>query len=274
MVAGVYPVERAAFRSWPDRGDEAHVGKGNRMSIALVTGGNRGLGFASARALAQTGSCVILTSRDQTQADEAASALRAEGLDVQALSLDVTSPTSIAAAVDHVQQHQGRLDVLVNNAGVLPEATDSTEHEFASPEMFQTTFATNVFGAVAVTEAFLPLLRRSPRGRIVNVSTTMGSLSDQADPNSPYHQMIVPAYQSSKAALNSVTISLAKRLADTDITVTSVCPGFVQTDLTPVNRVQAPLTADQAAGVVLTGATLPADAPSGTFIDQNGPVAW
>ena len=111
-------------------------------------------------------------------------------------------------------------------------------------------------------------------GRIVNVSTTMGSLNDQADPDSPYYQMIVPAYQASKAALNSVTISLAKKLADTDVKVTSVCPGFVQTDLTPVNREQAPLTADQAATIIATAATLPADAPTGRFIDQNGPVAW
>jgi len=124
------------------------------------------------------------------------------------------------------------------------------------------------------TEAFLPLLRRSAMGRIVNVSTTMGSLNDQADPDSPYYQMIVPAYQASKAALNSVTISLAKKLADTDIKVTSVCPGFVQTDLTPVNRAQAPLTADQAATIIATAATLPSDAPSGRFIDQNGAVAW
>lgn len=174
------------------------------MTIALITGGNRGLGFASARALAKAGNCVVLTSRDGVDAEKAAASLRGEGLDVQALPLDVTSLTSIASAVEQVQQQQGRLDVLVNNAGVLPEATDAEEHEFASPEMFQSTFATNVFGAVAVIEAFLPLLRRSPMGRIVNVSTTMGSLSGQADPDSPYYQMVVPAYQSSKAALNSV----------------------------------------------------------------------
>ncbi len=244
------------------------------MTIALITGSNRGLGFATARALAQTGSCVVLTGRDRADAERAAADLRDEGHDVQALALDVTSQASIAAAVEQVRHHQGRLDILVNNAGVLPEATDGAEHEFADPELFQRTFATNVFGAVAVTEAFLPLLRRSPMGRIVNVSTTMGSLSDQADPDSPYYQMVVPAYQSSKAALNSVTISLAKKLGGTDIKVTSVCPGFVQTDLTPVNREQAPLTADQAARVVLTAATLPADAASGSFIDQNGPVAW
>ncbi len=244
------------------------------MAIALVTGASRGLGFAAARALAKTGNCVILTGRDQNRTDAAAAALRDEGLDAQALPLDVDVPSSIAAAAEHVERKHGRLDVLVNNAGVLPEASDTTEHDFADSQAFQATFATNLFGAVAVTEAFLPLLRRSAMGRIVNVSTTMGSLNDQANPDSPYYQMIVPAYQASKAALNSVTISLAKTLADTDIKVTSVCPGFVQTDLTPVNREQAPLTPDQAATIIVTAATLPADTPSGRFIDQNGPVAW
>lgn len=244
------------------------------MSIALVTGASRGLGFATARALAKTGSCVVLTGRDQDRTEAAAAVLRDEGLDVQALSLDVDNSSSIAAAAEQVERQHGRLDVLVNNAGVLPEATDTTEHDFADPRMFQATFETNLFGAVAVTEAFLPLLRHSAMGRIVNVSATMGSLNDQADPDSSYYQLIVPAYQASKAALNSVTISMAKKLADTDIKVTSVCPGFVKTDLTPVNREQAPLTADQAATVILTAATLPSDAPSGSFIDQNGPVAW
>lgn len=244
------------------------------MSIALVTGASRGLGFATARALAKTGSCVILTGRDPSRTDAAAAALRDDALDVQPLPLDVDVPSSIAAAAEQVGRQHGRLDVLVNNAGVLPEATDTTEHDFADAQVFQATFATNLFGAVAVTEAFLPLLRRSAMGRIVNVSTTMGSLTDQADPDSAYYQMVLPAYQSSKAALNSVTISLAKKLADTDIKVTSVCPGFVQTDLTPANREQAPLTAAQAATVLLTAATLPSDAPSGRFIDQSGPVAW
>lgn len=244
------------------------------MSIALVTGANRGLGFAAARALAREGACVLLAGRDQAKAERAAANLRDEGLDVQPIQLDVTSPDSVEAAAKQVAQNQGRLDVLVNNAAVLPEAVDGTEREFANPDTFRATFDTNLFGAVAVTEAFLPLLRRSPMGRIVNVSTTMGSLNDQADPNSPYYQMIVPAYQASKAALNSVTIGLAKKLADTGIKVTSVCPGFVQTDLTPVNKDQAPLTPDEAARIVLTAATMPDDAESGTFIDQNGPVAW
>ncbi|KAA0023041.1 SDR family NAD(P)-dependent oxidoreductase [Antrihabitans cavernicola] len=244
------------------------------MTVALVTGANRGLGFATSKALAQAGYCVVLTARRRDRAESAAAELRANGLDVQAAELDVTSARSIAAARDQIERTVGRLDVLVNNAGILPEATDATDHEFADLDTFRSTFETNVFGAVAVTEALLPLLRRSAMGRIVNVSSTMGSLGDQADPSSPYFQTIVPAYQSSKAALNSITISLSKRLADSGITVTSVCPGFVQTDLTPINREQAPLTASQAAAVVVAAATLPADARSGTFVDSNGPVAW
>jgi NAD(P)-dependent dehydrogenase (short-subunit alcohol dehydrogenase family) len=244
------------------------------MTIALVTGATRGLGLATARMLAQQGSCVLLSGRSHADAEKSAASLRGEGLDVQAVELDVTDPDSIRAAVEHIDERQGRLDVLVNNAGILPEATDATEHEFANPDLFRTTFDTNLFGAVAVTEAFLPLLRNSPAGRIVNVSTTMGSLNDQADPDSPYYSVVVPAYQSSKAALNSVTIALAKSLAETDIKVTSVCPGFVQTDLTPVNKDQAPLTPAQAADIVVTAATLPADAETGTFIDHNGAVAW
>jgi len=244
------------------------------MTIALVTGATRGLGLATSRALAQVGACVLLTGRTWAAAEQAADSLRRDGLDVQALELDVTSTTSIQAAAQQIAQRYGRVDVLVNNAGILPEATDSTAHNFANVDLFRTTFETNLFGAVAVTEEFLPLLRNSVAGRIVNVSTTMGSLSEQANPDSPYYEAIVPAYQSSKAALNSVTIGLAKALAGTGIKATSVCPGFVQTDLTPVNKQQAPLTPEQAARIVVTAATLPDHAESGTFIDQDGVVAW
>lgn len=134
--------------------------------------------------------------------------------------------------------------------------------------------ATNVFGPVAVVEAFLPLLRKSPAGRIVNVSSTLGSLADQSNPASPYYSMVVPAYQSSKAALNGLTVALAKALADTSIKVTSVCPGWVQTDLAPGNREQAPVTPEAAAEIVYAAATIPDSAASGTFIDANGTVAW
>jgi NAD(P)-dependent dehydrogenase (short-subunit alcohol dehydrogenase family) len=140
--------------------------------------------------------------------------------------------------------------------------------------MFRETFATNVFGIVALTEALLPLLRASKAGRVVNVSSTVGSLEAQSNPESPWFSMLVPAYQSSKAALNSVTIELAKTLADTTIKVSAVCPGWVQTNLAPGNFVNAPLTADEAAQVVVAAATLPASAESGRFFDNDGPVAW
>ena len=240
------------------------------MTTALITGGNRGLGRAVAEALANQGMDVIIGARNEA---EGAATARQIGQGATSVQLDVTDPASVRAAALWVEEHHGGLDVLVNNAGVLPEATHQAA-EAVDLAMFQQTYATNVFGPVAVLEAFLPQLRKSPHGRIVNVSTTMGSLTDQTDPASAYYGMVVPAYQSSKAALNNITIALTKSLADTPIKVTSVCPGFVQTDLTPINRQQAPLTAAEAAKVVVDAATLPDDAASGTFIDDNGPVPW
>jgi NAD(P)-dependent dehydrogenase (short-subunit alcohol dehydrogenase family) len=126
---------------------------------------------------------------------------------------------------------------------------------------------------VRVVEAFLPLLAAS-RGSIVDVSSTMGSLTDQTDPSSPYHGVVLPAYQASKAALNSVTIGLAKALGATGVRVDAVCPGFVQTDLTPMSREQAPLTADEASLAVAAMALAGHDGPTGTFVDRDGVVAW
>lgn len=244
------------------------------MTTALITGSTRGIGYATASALAARGMSVILTGRNADDADQAAATLRSEGRDVTSLQLDVTDASSIAAAANDVRDQHGALDVLINNAGILAEDPTGSDNEFADVNLFETTYATNVFGVVAVTEALLPLLRQSANGRIVNVSSTMGSLTDQSDPNSGYYGMIVPAYQSSKAALNSLTIGMAKTLANTNIKVSSVCPGFVQTDLTPINRDNAPLTAEQASSVVVEAATLPDEAVSGSFFDQDGLVAW
>ena len=245
------------------------------MSIALITGGTRGIGRATAAALARAGHTVIITGRSTPAVLAVSTEAAAEGLTLDPLTLDVTDAASIAAAVDRVRATYGRLDVLVNNAGIAPEATDPDPHEYASVDLFRTTFETNVFGVVAVTEAFLPLLRETPCGRIVNVSSTMGSLHAQSDPQSAwYPMMVVPAYQTSKAALNGVTIQLAKTLADTDVVVLSVCPGWVQTDLAPGNRELAPLSADGAATIVVDAATGALDAPSGTFVDAAGPVRW
>lgn len=241
------------------------------MSTALVTGANRGLGRAAAEELAREGFAVIVAARRFAQAECVA---REIGHGATAIQLDVTDRSSVADAARRIERDHSSLDVLVNNAGILPEATNDQPKEIVDVAMFETTYATNLFGAVSVLEAFLPLLRKSPAGRIVNVTTTMGSLTDQTNPDSPFFAMVMPAYQSSKAALNNVTIALAKQLGDTPIKVTSVCPGFVQTDLTPMNREQAPLTAKEATAPILAAATLPGDARSGTFIDREGPVAW
>ncbi len=243
------------------------------MNIALVTGGNRGLGLATARRLARDCGQVIITSRDADAGVEAAERLTREGYGAISITMDVTDADSVRKAAAQVDRDFGRVDILINNAGILPEATNDPA-EIVDLAMFEQTFATNLIGPVAVLEAFLPLVRRSPAGRIVNVTSTMGSLADQTNPESPYFSTVMPAYQASKSALNSVTIALAKQLTDTSVKVTSVCPGFVQTDLTPISREQAPVTAEAAAEVVHRAATLPDSAASGTFIDADGVVAW
>jgi NAD(P)-dependent dehydrogenase (short-subunit alcohol dehydrogenase family) len=243
--------------------------------IALITGSNRGLGLETARRLARSGVTVIIGARDPAAGERAVGELRAEGLDAEPVTLDVTDEPGIRAAAAQVDARYGRLDILVNNAGILPEATAGPTAGPLDRRLFEQTYATNVFGAVMVTEAFLPLLRRSGAGRIVNVSSTMGSLTDQGDPASPYFGLVVPAYQSSKAALNSVTVALAKFLAGTPVKVNSVCPGWVQTDLGgPDNRAAAPTTAADASQIVAELALLPDDGPTGRFVDRDGVVPW
>jgi NAD(P)-dependent dehydrogenase (short-subunit alcohol dehydrogenase family) len=241
--------------------------------VAVITGANRGLGFATARRLGRSGVHVIIGARTLAKGEEAADRLREEGLAAQPLQIDVDSAASVQEAARQVEQEHGRIDILINNAGILPEATAD-----AGPldlDLFRQTFETNVFGAVAVTNAFLPLLRKSASGRIVNVSSTMGSLSDQSDPSSQYYGVVVPAYQMSKAALNGLTVALSKTLADTSIKVNSICPGWVQTDLGgPENRAAAPTNADDAAQIVADMATIADDGPSGEFVDREGTVPW
>ncbi|MFB9765925.1 SDR family NAD(P)-dependent oxidoreductase [Nocardioides kongjuensis] len=243
--------------------------------VALITGGNRGLGLATARRLGRAGVTVVIGARDVDQSRAAVTGLREAGVWASAVPLDVDDDTSARDAAERIRREHGRLDILVNNAGILPEATATDAAGPLDPELFSRTFRTNVLGAAAVTAAVLPLIVRSERGRVVNVSSRMGSLSDQLDPTSPYHALVVPAYQSSKAALNALTIALAKKLAGTPVKVNSVCPGWVQTDLGgPDNRAAAPTTADEAAEVVARAALLDESGPSGSFFDAAGPVPW
>ena len=242
--------------------------------VALITGANRGLGFETARQLGRRGITVILGVRDETKGRFAAGTLRDEGIDASSVELDVSSRASVQRARAEIAAAHDHLDILVNNAGILPEAAA----DFDGPldgELFRETFETNVFGAVTAIEEFLPLLTASSAGRIVNVSSTMGSLNEQHNPSSPYYDVAgVPAYRASKTALNGVTVALSRQLAETAIKINSICPGSVQTDLAPGNREQAPLTPEEGSRAVIAMATVGDDGPSGTFVDAEGVLAW
>jgi NAD(P)-dependent dehydrogenase (short-subunit alcohol dehydrogenase family) len=241
--------------------------------IALVTGANKGIGREIAAQLAALGSTVLLGARDPGRRADAVAALRAAGGDVHPLALDVTDPASVAAAAAEVERGFGRLDVLVNNAGIsggraalVPGAVDI--------DAIRSVFATNVLGVIAVTEAFLPLLRRSPAARIVNLSSSVGSLTRMSDPAHYFARMPAAlAYAPSKSALNQITVQYAKALRPDGILVNAADPGPCATDFTAglpgITR-----TAADGAAVAVRLATLPADGPTGAYLSDAGPVPW
>ena len=238
------------------------------MTIALVTGANKGIGYEIARQLATGGATVLLGARDPGRGRTAVAALG--DLDVHPVALDVTDPDSIAAAATWIEAHHGRLDVLVNNAGI---AIDGTHRPSALPlDLLRATYETNVFGVVAVTNALLPLVRRSDAGRIVNVSSALGSLTLTSQPDPPWgRELNLLAYQSSKTALNAVTVQYAAELRDTPILVNAADPGYCATDL---NGHRGYLTAAQGAAVAVRLATLPPGGPTGTVQGEGGPLPW
>lgn len=234
---------------------------------ALVTGANKGIGHEIAAGLARLGFRVGVGARDAARRDDAVRSLRAEGLDVFGVPLDVTDDASVAAAAALLEE-QGGLDVLVNNAAITGGVPQ--EPSRVDPAELLRVLDTNVAGVVRVTNALLPLLRRGRSPRIVNVSSTVGSLTlqtAQAEPVGP----LSAAYSPSKSLLNAVTIQYAKELAGTGVLVNAGCPGYVATDL---NGHQGSRTPAQGAAVFLRLATLPDDGPHGTFSDDGGPVPW
>lgn len=236
---------------------------------ALVTGANKGIGYETARRLAQQGFAVWLGCRDQERGEVAAKELAEDG-DVRFVRLDVTDEDSIRAAVAHIDDTTGALDVLVNNAGVAigdGEGLPGT----VRPDTIRQTFDVNFYGALRVTQAFLPLVQKAQAGRIVNVSSTMGSITTVVSPGNPLGQFPAFAYPASKTVLNALTAWLAVELRDTAIKVNSVCPGYNATDLNHNLGTQHPA---EGAKVVVRAATLPADGPSGSFFDVDGPVPW
>ena len=245
--------------------------------IALVTGANKGIGHQIAKDLAKHGLTVLVGARELAAGEAAAKDV---GANAHAVQIDVTDPASIAAAADRIRREFGRLDVLVNNAGIshagkpgrpLEEMMQSGRASTASLDEVRAVFETNVFGVVAVTQAMLPLLREAPAGRIVNLSSTLGSLTMNADPANPTRAVGGVTYGPSKSALNGVTLAFAIELEATPIKVNAACPGYTSTDL---NNFQGTRSVEQAAREPVRLALLGADGPTGTFSNDDGPVPW
>lgn len=239
-------------------------------TIAMVTGANKGIGFETARQLAMQGVTVILGGRSLEAAQAAAARITASGLKADAVQLDVTDDASIMRAAELISQKYGRVDILVNNAGIMKDAFD------ASPSAqkiatWRETFDTNLFGLVSATRAFLPLLRKSSKGRIVNVSSVLGSMAANIDPTSDFYNFKIPAYNISKTAVNAWTVHLAYELAGEGIKVNAAHPGFVKTDL---HGVDAPVTPEEGALTSVRLSLLPDDGPTGKFFHGDDELAW
>lgn len=232
--------------------------------VALVTGANKGLGLEIARQLGEQEFTVVLSARDAAKAEEATGKLRNEGLDAHSLKLDVTDATDIAELPAYFQRKFGRLDVLVNNAGIAVESSGGSR-----VENLRKTFETNVFGAFAVTEALLPLIRASPAGRIVNQSSILGSLT--AISAGQGGSFTTPGYTASKAALNMLTVVAAYELKDTKVKVNAAHPGWVKTDM---GGDQAPMDIQEGARTAVALATLPDDGPSGAYMHLGKTLPW
>jgi NAD(P)-dependent dehydrogenase (short-subunit alcohol dehydrogenase family) len=236
---------------------------GERGAVALVTGANRGIGREVARQLAERGYVVVVSARDPKQAERAAAEIgESTGGETVALTLDVADPQSIARAGARVKESPGRLDVLVNNAGVGTDfGVAGTEPDF---EAIQRALETNFYGAYRLTIALLDLLRASEHPRIVNVSSGMGGVAEMGGWS--------PGYRVSKAALNALTRILSTELAGDGFLINSACPGFVKTDMGGPMGAQKPVE-EGAAGIVWL-ATLPDDGPTGGFFRDGKPVAF
>lgn len=238
----------------------------NDNRIALVTGGNKGIGLEIARQLAEAGVNVIIGVRDESRARTALDDLAAGGLAAQSVPLDLDSERSIADAATTIEAEHGRLDILVNNAAIFDFADGPPST--ASLAAVRRVMTTNFLGTLAVTQAMLPLLRAAPAGRIVNLSSSLGSLTLNGDPSSTYYSSQFIGYNASKAALNMLTVQLHEELRDTSIVVNSVSPGFVKTDLTGYGT----MTPEEGARLPVRYA-LSGD-QSGQFVEPDGTTPW
>jgi NAD(P)-dependent dehydrogenase (short-subunit alcohol dehydrogenase family) len=245
----------------------------SEKKTALITGANRGIGFETARQLGQQGIKVLLGARNEEKGKEAASKLKNEGLDVEFIRLDVDDAKTHAAAAKYIEEKFGKLDILVNNAGIYLDKSENGNYVQASKtplDVFHKTFDTNFFNTIALTQEFIPLIKKSEAGRIVFLSSGLGSLNLHSDPNSPIYNYKVPAYNISKTALNGYAVHLAYELQDTPIKVNAAHPGSVVTDM----NANGEIPVEEGAKTSVSLATLPADGYNGKFIYLGEELPW
>lgn len=238
--------------------------------IALITGANKGIGLETARQLAKQGITVLAGARDEAKANAAAAQLSKEGLDAHGIVIDVNDADSIYEAAARIERDYGRLDILVNNAGVMLDDQNKKPSE-QSIEVWRATFETNLFGLVATTQALLPLLRKSAAGRIVNLSSILGSITLHVTPGSPIYDSKLPAYDVSKSAVNAYTVHLAWELKDTPIKVNAAHPGWVKTEM---GGEGANMEIEEGAKTSVALATLGPDGPNGGYLHMGETLPW
>lgn len=236
----------------------------NTNQVALITGANKGIGLEIARQLGHKGITVVLGSRDTVKGQAAADTLKNEGIDAATVKLEVTNQGDVAALPAFFADHYGRLDILVNNAAIMPESGGPV-----TEDSFRRGYEANVIAPYFLVEALLPLLEAAPAGRIVNHSSILGSLTTNASGQIPA-EALLPVYNSSKAALNMLTVIHAQRLKDTSIKVNTAHPGSVKTDMNP----SGDLTVEQGAQTAVRLATLPADGPTGGYFHMDETLPW
>lgn len=240
--------------------------------IALVTGANKGIGFETARRLGNQGFTILVGARNKDRGKEAEAKLRSESVNAHFLELDVSNQFSIDEAAKEIEVSYGKLDILINNVGVvLGNPEELLVPSNTDINLLRETFEINFFSMFSVTKAMLPLLYKAPAGRIVNLSSGLGSLTQQSNPMYEFYHHKILLYNASKTAVNTLTVHLAYELRDTNIKINSADPGFTATDL---NGFQGTRKVGQAATIVVQLANLPVDGPTGGFFDENGVVPW
>jgi NAD(P)-dependent dehydrogenase (short-subunit alcohol dehydrogenase family) len=236
--------------------------------VVLITGANKGIGFETARQLGTKEFTVLIGARNKSRGQEATETLLNEGIDAHFILLDVTNQDTIEVAAKKIEEQYGKLDVLINNAGIL---LDDALPSQLNMSLLKQTFETNFFGMFAVTQAMLPLIRKSPAGRIVNLSSGLGSLTQNSDPSWEYYSIKGIGYNSSKTAVNALTVQFAYELKDAPIKVNAADPGYTATDF---NKYWGTRTVQQGATIVVRLATLSHDGPTGGFFDEDGVIPW